>query len=242
MISVSEEMLKSNPRIEINELIQNNDYDKLLIKAAQIHGHYCPGLAMGVMAGTYAIQKFNVKSDGLEDLLAIVETNNCFSDGIQFVTACTFGNNSLIFRDYGKTAFTLIQRGKSGIKISVKKDAKKSMQKISPEFSQSYEIVVKNKKHSDSETQRFKKLGLEKAFAILNLDITDIFKIEDTETVLPEYAPSHESIICELCGENVMEIRIINKNSQQLCIPCGEGNYFQLDGSGILQISSSNES
>lgn len=234
MNTIVDEMLQSNPRIEIIELIQKNDRKKLLIKAAQIHGHYCPGLALGILAGTYAMQKITTNSDGMEDLLAVVETNNCFSDGIQLVTGCTFGNNSLIFKDLGKTAFTLTWRIRKGMRISVKADIKRYMQKINPLFSKSYDKVIKNKDRSDFEIQQFKKLGMEKAFAILNLDIIKLFKIEESETDIPDYAPSHESITCEKCGESIMEIRIIEKNSKKLCIPCAGEKYYQLEGMGIV--------
>ncbi|MCL4502615.1 MAG: FmdE family protein [Deltaproteobacteria bacterium] len=44
-------------------------------------------------------------------MVAIVECNNCFTDGIQAVTGCTFGNNALIFQDLGKTAVTVASLG-----------------------------------------------------------------------------------------------------------------------------------
>jgi formylmethanofuran dehydrogenase subunit E len=50
------------------------------MKAGQFHGHYCPGLALGVLAGTYAMAQMSEMSDGMEKLLAIVETNNCFME------------------------------------------------------------------------------------------------------------------------------------------------------------------
>ena len=65
---------------------------------------------MGVMAATLPIQKIRELSDGMEDLITIAETNNCLSDGIQFVTGCTLGNNALIFKDLGKNAFRTIKR------------------------------------------------------------------------------------------------------------------------------------
>ena len=96
-------IIKTNPRIDMHKHILQKDTETLLLKAGQLHGHYCPGLAMGVMAASFAMNELKTKSDGMEDVLAITETNNCFSDGVQFVTGCSFGNNSLIFKDLGKT-------------------------------------------------------------------------------------------------------------------------------------------
>ncbi|MEM2924481.1 MAG: FmdE family protein [Methanocellales archaeon] len=72
----------------------------------------------------------------MEEVLAIVETNNCFSDGIQFVTGCTFGNNALIYRDYGKIAMTFWRRDGKGIRIAVRPDINELLKKRYPELRQ----------------------------------------------------------------------------------------------------------
>ena len=99
-----------NPRQEIEEAIAAKDLSKLLRMNGMLHGHFCPFSAIGVKAAVRAVRELEVRATGMEEVVAIVETNNCFSDGIQFVTGCSFGNNALIYRDYGKTAFTLARR------------------------------------------------------------------------------------------------------------------------------------
>ncbi len=56
-----------------------------------------------------------------EEILAVVETNNCFTDGVQVATGCTLGNNSLVYLDLGgKTALTLVKRGEwEGVRIYI---------------------------------------------------------------------------------------------------------------------------
>ncbi len=49
-----------------------------------------------------------------------METHNCFADGVQMTTGCTFGDNALIFRDVGKTATPLALRGGKGIRVALK--------------------------------------------------------------------------------------------------------------------------
>lgn len=225
---------KINPRKNVLSNIWAGRTERLMLDAAQIHGHFCPGLAMGVMMATKAMQMIRGKSDGLEDLLAITETNNCISDGIQFVTGCTFGNNALIFKDYGKVAFTLTKRDGKGIRISSRPEAKTYMKEAHPLFSDSYKKVVGEQDHSEEELSRYKKLGVEKAFATLTLDFDKLFKIEEVDVEIPAYAPMHESIICEKCGEPVMATRIVEKNGKQLCIPCAGKKGNVLTGDGIF--------
>ena len=222
--------LKNNPRRELVNDILRNDLETLMIKAASMHGHYCPGIAMGVMAGTKAMQMMRETGDGMEDLIAITETNNCFSDGIQYVTGCSFGNNALVFRDFGKTAFTLTRRDGKGIRISTRADSKEYMRQAHPLFSESFQKVVKGQDHSEDEILKFKQHGRDRAFATLTLDFEKIFKIENVDVLIPEYAPSHESIICKKCGESTMSTRIVNN----VCLPCSNKKFNELNGHGIF--------
>jgi len=223
-----------SPRKLVLSNIWAGKTDRLMLDAAQMHGHFCPGLAMGVMMAAKAMQIIRGNSDGLEDLLSIVETNNCISDGIQFVTGCTFGNNALIFKDYGKVAFTLTKRDGKGIRISSRPGANEYMQKANPLFSDSFKKVVGEKNHSEQEIVKFKKFGLEKAFATLTLDFDKLFRIEEVPVEVPPYAPSHESITCEKCGEPVMATRIVEKNGKIFCLPCANKKGRFLTGDGIF--------
>ena len=73
---------------------------------------------MGVKASARAVRELRVASKGMEEVVAIIETNNCFSDGVQMVTGCSFGNNALIYRDYGKTAVTLAKRTGEALRVA----------------------------------------------------------------------------------------------------------------------------
>jgi formylmethanofuran dehydrogenase subunit E len=81
-----------NPREEIEKAVNDGDLEKLLRLSGLLHGHYCPGLAMGVKAAAKAVKELKVKSTGMEEVVATVEINNCFADGVQMVTGCSFGN------------------------------------------------------------------------------------------------------------------------------------------------------
>ena len=113
---------KENPRKEIKTLLAEGSLTKLLEKAAEIHGHYCSYVALGVRATYVAFRELGIiESTGMEEIMAVVECNNCFVDGIQAISGCTFGNNALIYKDLGKTAVTFVRRDKNkAIRIIVK--------------------------------------------------------------------------------------------------------------------------
>ncbi len=226
-------MLKSNPRIEINNLIAKRDLDSLLLKASQLHGHYCPGLAMGVMAATFAMNELKADSDGMEDLLAITETNNCFSDGVQFVTGCSFGNNGLIYKDFGKTALTLTKRNGKGIRICSKHESQQLIREAFPVFGEYYQKVVVEQDHNPEYVSKFKKVSLERAFGTLQIEFNDMFSVQQIDIHIPEYAKIDESVICASCKESVMKSRTNEKSGNNYCLECSKAEYLMLDGNGI---------
>ena len=225
--------LKSDPRIEIRNNIANNNTELLLIKAGQMHGHYCPGLAMGVMAATYAMNQLNIDSDGMEDLLAITETNNCFSDGVQLVTGCSFGNNSLIYKDVGKTAFTLTKRDGKGIRICSRHESRDVIQAAFPDFQALYTKVVKEQNHDPELVSGYRKVALERAFGTLLIPFDQLFSVQETNVEIPSYASIYESVVCAKCGENVMKPRTKEVAGRSYCYDCAGVSYPVLDGNGI---------
>jgi formylmethanofuran dehydrogenase subunit E len=216
------ELLKKRPRMEIEKLIAQNDLEELMIKAAQIHGHFCPGLAMGIMAATHAMRELKAQSDGMEDLLAITETNNCMADGIQFVTGCTFGNNALIFYDYGKSAFTLTHRDGNGIRVAAKPNSQQIIKTQFPDFNQLFDEVVTRKNHEPEKIALYKKAAIKRSFDMLNISFNELFKVEKVKNDIPQYAPIKNSVYCSVCGESIMEGKHLVINDKVYCKPCSK--------------------
>jgi len=196
-----------------------------------LHGHFPPFSAIGVKASVRAVRELGVKSRGMEEVVGIVETNNCFSDGIQFVTGCSFGNNALIYRDYGKTAFTLARRTGEAVRISVR--AERVMEERSPEATQLFERVVVERSGTDADRERLSKLWKELSFRILDVPDEEVFDIKMVTVEIPAYARIFASVKCSVCGENVMGPRARIKDGRPACIPCSGREYYQLAGDGI---------
>src|SRR4030043_608427 len=94
---------------------------ELIEKTITFHGHSCLGLAIGIRAAELALQKLGHPEQS--DLVAIVETDMCGVDAIQFLTGCTFGKGNLIHKDYGKMAFSFYDRMKKvGFRAVLRKD------------------------------------------------------------------------------------------------------------------------
>ncbi len=87
--------------------------EETLTGAVHFHGHLCPGLALGIRATEIALEVIGPHAVD-EEVVAIVETDMCGVDGIQFLTGCTFGKGNMIHRDYGKNAYTFVRLGWQG--------------------------------------------------------------------------------------------------------------------------------
>ena len=215
-------------------MIKRGDLKGLLYKAGELHGHLCPYLAYGVMAGYIAIRELKVRNTGMEELIAIVEANNCFCDGIQVVTGCTFGNNALIFKDLGKTAVTVARRDGTAIRIVLNPDFEESRVKEYPEAYELWnKIVVRREKVTEEEQRKLMKLFAEISIKELNQPFDKVFKIEHLKIKVPEYAPIFASVRCSICGEKIMEPKARVKDGKPVCIKCAKEAYYVLNGSGI---------
>ena len=167
--------MKNEVRQDIQKMIETNDLEGLLKKVGELHGHYCSHLAYGVKAGHYMLKNIGSANIGMEEVITIIETNNCFSDGIQVVTACTFGNNALIYRDYGKTAVTISKRDGKAIRLSLKPSFQESRADVYPEAMELFEkLVVQRQEGSPEDYEKMNHLWSEKAFKELAVPIEEI--------------------------------------------------------------------
>jgi formylmethanofuran dehydrogenase subunit E len=228
-----------HPRDEIEKAVASRNLRRLLGISGMIHGHYCPFSALGVMAGVRAMRDMGASSIGMEELVAIVETNNCFSDGIQIVTGCTFGNNALIYRDFGKTAFTLARRNGEGIRVAVKPD--RVMEQRSEETTELFEKVIVRREGSEEESKRLSSLWKELSFQVLEIPDEEVFDIRKVVAEVPAYARIFTSVKCSMCGESVMEPRVRMSEGKPVCLACSDQEYYQLAGDGISTVHRRNE-
>jgi len=226
---------KGNPvRAEIERLIAVGDLSGLLYKAGELHGHLCGHMAYGVKAGYIAMRELSLKSQGMEEVIAIIETNNCFSDGVQMVTGCSFGNNALIYRDFGKTAVTVAKRDGTAIRMALNPVFEDRRKDKYPEAYKLFDkIVAKREKPTPEEHERLMQLFAELSIAELEELEDEMFITKRLKIVVPEYAPIFDSVRCSICDENVMKSRAVAENGQYFCFPCYNQGYYQMDGSGI---------
>lgn len=107
-----------SPRIDIVRNILSNETKELLLKSAQLHGHICPGLALGVLGATTVMQKLYEQGEDSKDYILTVEMQNCLVDALLFVTGCTPGTHRFQEGDPARMSFSLkTGKGEAGRSI-----------------------------------------------------------------------------------------------------------------------------
>jgi len=156
----------------------------------RFHGHECPGLAIGYRLTLAAMDALGTGHARDEELVAIVENDACGVDALQAVSGCTFGKGNLIFLDHGKQVYTLFSRA-SG---------------------RSVRVLF----HGRGVPEALLSERMARAAWILTAAQEEIISVGPAVLPLPEVARIRQSLDCTVCGEPVMEDRLL----QGVCIPC----------------------
>ncbi|MCE4610815.1 MAG: FmdE family protein [Desulfurococcales archaeon] len=241
-----------NPRYEINELVKRGDMRKLMIKAAELHGHFCIGLAMGVKASMLALKELGVElpeRDVTEhvrhELIAVVDNNLCFADGVQMIIGATLGNNSLVFRDMGKISLTLIdKKSKRAVRVTMIKPFT-SPTIENEKFQELFrKVMVRREQVPKKEAEAFRSMMDRASLEVLSLPENEYFKVEkfEVEDVNDEAfkGPSVQWVKCAHCGGLVIESKAFKKEDQgkkYYCADCAGEKVYSVVGRKIDKIS-----
>lgn len=150
---VHQSIRQDAPRIDIIRHISDNNLPQLLLQSAQLHGHICPGLALGVMAATRVMQEIYSEQRDPADFTLTLHMQNCPIDGILYVTGLTPGNNRLTLHYSDEMYFEVKDKKGKGWKV---------------QLSPSNRDYIQHQLPADLS-------ATEKGFTVLNLDFNQLF-------------------------------------------------------------------
>jgi formylmethanofuran dehydrogenase subunit E len=185
-------------------------------KAADFHGHVCPGLAIGFKAAMAGMAWLREHRAVDEELVAIVETNACGADAVQVVTGCTFGKGNFIFHDHGKNVYSFVRRiSGSGVRVSLRAGAFQPNERH-------MELIQKMRTETatDQERSEFWRLHEQRSHEILEKEPAELFKLEPVHIELPPKAKIEPSKVCDSCGEPTMASKLLQRGNSQVCRSC----------------------
>ena len=179
------------------------------------HGHSCPGLAIGIRAAELALRELDNPTN--QNIVAVVETDMCGVDAIQFLTGATLGKGNLIHRDYGKMAFSFFRRDTGqGFRALLNPDARGGTEAELAELMQKSSAGTA----TATDTERLTTLRAEGLQRFMTLPLDEMFVILPWTHEIPRPPKILQSLTCEHCGEKTMESRTRRFAGQTLCIPC----------------------
>jgi len=184
----------------------------------EFHGHMCPGLAMGIRAAEVALSEIGPHSND-EEVVAIVETDMCSVDAIQYLTGCTFGKGNLIHRDFGKNAYTFIRRSDGrAVRISTPAGGWNS-HSLGAEWGDLLSRIRAGTS-TPHDRERFAALQADRSEAIMTAPIEALYDVRPVAVQAPRRARILASVDCARCGEPTMESRLGRLDGMLLCPPC----------------------
>ena len=190
---------------ELQTLLKNS--------AGQHHGHLCPRQVLGVRMGVYAAELFHLdlpQSD--KRLFAFVETDGCLIDGITAATGCAPGHRTMRILDYGKTAATFVDCvTERAMRIRPSAESRTRARDYAPEATDrwqaqlaAYQIMPTNELLAAQPVS-------------LRLSLVAIISRHGMR------------VVCERCGEDIINERQVERDGQILCRSCAGENYYSLD-------------
>jgi formylmethanofuran dehydrogenase subunit E len=185
----------------------------------EFHGHLCLDIALGYRVAKAAMRALACERPRDEELVAVVETDACSVDAIQDVTGCTFGKGNLVYRPYGKAAYTFFDR-RTGRAVRVYCHFWETFDRgEGVAFTALMNRVLAGGASVD-ERERFGRTMNDLSLRILATPQDQLFRISEVSGSPPPSARIFSSAACNRCGESTMETRLAASGDRRVCLPC----------------------
>ncbi len=197
------------------------DLPEDLKKCINFHGHLCPGLIYGYLVAKEATKLLELERSKDEEVVAVSENDSCAVDALQVLLGTSTGKGNLIIKNYGKNAYTILNRtSKKAYRFSRKKYySYKGNYKN--EFTRLDDAISKE---TATEKEKWRQKLL-KSEDLLSRPFDEVFSTKEVEFIMPPYAPLARSETCAQCGEMTMSTKMIKaENGKPICIPCSRGH------------------
>jgi formylmethanofuran dehydrogenase subunit E len=151
--------------------------------------------------------------------LVILETDGCFADGVELATGATIGHRTLRVNDLGKIAGTFadVKTGRT-IRLGPQPEARSRALLYAPEADSRYVAQLEGYQVMPS---------------------NELFRVQDVVLNPPLEAilsRPDARVLCDVCGEEVINEREIKVGGRNLCRTCAKSSYYRpLDRPGTME-------
>ena len=188
---------------------------QLHMSAARHHNHLCPRQVLGVRLGMRAGELLGLDlPQNDKRLFAFVETDGCLIDGIAVATGCWVGNRTMRVMDYGKSAATFVDtQTNRAVRVTPTRESRAVARAYAPDAPDRWHAQLA-------------------AYQIMPADELLLAQEVTLNVSLARIISKHGMrVVCERCGEDVINEREVRVDGEILCRACADGAYYtQMDG------------
>ena len=188
------------------------EVETLLKRSEALHRHLCPRQVLGVRMGLLAARLFAVEMPQTgKRMLAMVETDGCFADGVSVATGCSMGHRTMRLADYGKIAVTFIDtREGRALRVAPLPGLRARAVAEFPDAGNRWRAYL----------EAYQRLAENQMFAVqevaLNFDLKATIGRPGTRTC------------CIQCGEEIVNQREVLREGRMLCRSCAGESYWSM--------------
>jgi formylmethanofuran dehydrogenase subunit E len=181
------------------------------------HAHLCPRQVLGVRLALRALQALGLTDatysrsfrNGSKQLLTIVETDGCGADGISVVTDCDIGRRTLRVLDFGKLAATLVY-------LPSRRAVRVAPTAFARDLAWHYAPDAQSRWHAYLE-----------AYQVMpDEELVQRTEVRLTRTIEEILSKPGVRATCQLCQEEIINEREVNRDGIILCRSCAGNSYY----------------
>jgi formylmethanofuran dehydrogenase subunit E len=192
-----------------------------LKRCVQFHGHICPGLIYGYRVAKEAKRLMKLRRSVDEEVVAVCENDSCAVDALQVMLGTVAGKGNLIINNFGKNAYTVLNRKKRQAYRFSRKTHYDYQGRAKREF-KLLDAAVTAGTASDVDRRELKRLKIDD---LLARPFKEIFTTRKVTFKEPSYAPLAPSEPCAVCGEMTMATKMVKlSGGRKVCLPCSGKN------------------
>ena len=188
------------------------DLQELLAASASRHkDHLCPRQVLGVRMGMFAAELFRLGLPQKDKrLFTFIEADGCLVDGIAAATGCWVGNRTMRVMDYGKCAATFVDtETEQALRVIPHPQARVRAKDYAPAASDRWRAQL-------AAYQSMPTNELLRAQAVtLTVSLSAIISRHGLR------------VVCDHCGEDIINERQVHRNGETLCRTCAGDAYYQ---------------
>lgn len=187
------------------------DLDRYAPRLLALHDHICPRQVLGLRMAEHAAAALGLELPREDKrLIAFVEMDGCFADGVMVASGCSMGHRTLRLVDEGKIAATFVDtRTRRALRVWPRADARVRALAAQP--------GAKSRWHAQFEAYQC-------------LPVAELLQMREVALALDLDALISRNglrVICDRCGEEITNARELHVQGETLCRSCAGQSYIR---------------